>query len=91
MIRAEMLWADDDLVQVALKQLGDDVSVYLIKEFIDYDRSCYAKVSRCGNQQLAGDSPSRIVSVTLTEFKQRDDSGQLVRLKIISGVFERLA
>lgn len=27
MVRAEMLWAHDDLVQVALEQLGDHVSV----------------------------------------------------------------
>jgi len=26
-VRAEMLWAHDDLVQVALEQLGDHVSV----------------------------------------------------------------
>lgn len=27
MVRAEMLWAHDDLVQVALEQLGDHISV----------------------------------------------------------------
>lgn len=44
MVRGEMLRADDDLVQVALEQLGDHVSVSrLVKEFIDYDRSDYAR------------------------------------------------
>lgn len=38
-VRAEMLWAHDDLVQVALEQFGDHISVArLVKEFIDYDR-----------------------------------------------------
>lgn len=44
MVRAEVLRADDDLVQVALEELGDHVSVSrLVKELIDYDRSDYAK------------------------------------------------
>lgn len=47
MVRAEMLWAHDDLVQVALEQLGNHVSVgWLVKEFIDYDGSYYAKSCR---------------------------------------------
>lgn len=46
MVRTEMLRADDDLVQVALEQLGDHVSVsQLVKEFIDYNRADYAKFS----------------------------------------------
>lgn len=47
MVRAEMLWAHDDLVQVALEQLSDHVSIgWLIKEFIDYHRSYYVQSCR---------------------------------------------
>jgi len=47
-VRAEMLRADNDLVQIALKQLGDHVSVLcgIVKEFIDRDRSRYARSCR---------------------------------------------
>lgn len=64
MVRAEMLWAHDDFVQVALEQLGDHISVLggslrnLSIMIAYYVKSCRTCTS---DYQLTGDSPFGIV------------------------------